>query len=45
VVQRAISAPGLSVGVVVLVEQRRLELIWPVDIILGAGGNAFLSGR
>jgi hypothetical protein len=45
VVRRAISAPVLSVGVVVFVEQRRLELIWPVDIILGAGGNAFLSGR
>jgi hypothetical protein len=23
----------------------RPELIWPVDIILGAGGNAVLSGR
>jgi hypothetical protein len=29
----------------VLVEQSRLELLWPVDIILGAGGNAVLSGR
>jgi hypothetical protein len=29
----------------VLVEQGRPELIWPVDIILGAGGNAVLSGR
>jgi hypothetical protein len=29
----------------VLVEQSRPELIWPVDIILGAGGNAILSGR
>jgi hypothetical protein len=27
-----------------LVEQSRPELIWPVDIILGAGGNAILSG-
>jgi hypothetical protein len=27
-----------------LVEQSRPELIWPVDIILGAGGNAVLSG-
>jgi hypothetical protein len=45
VVRRAISAPSLLVGEVVLVEQSRPELIWPVDIILGAGGNAFLSGR
>jgi uncharacterized membrane protein YedE/YeeE len=44
-IQRAIYAPGLSVGEVVLVEQSRLELTWPVDIILGAGGNAVLSGR
>jgi hypothetical protein len=29
----------------VLVEQSRPELIWHVDIILGAGGNAVLSGR
>jgi hypothetical protein len=29
----------------VLVEQSRPELIWPIDIILGAGGNAILSGR
>jgi hypothetical protein len=29
----------------VLVEQSRPELLWPVDIILGAGGNAFLSGH
>jgi hypothetical protein len=28
-----------------LAEQSRPELIWPVDIILGAGGNAVLSGR
>jgi hypothetical protein len=43
VVRRAISVPGLSVGEVMLVEQSRPELIWPVDIILGAGGNAVLS--
>jgi hypothetical protein len=42
---RVIYAPGLSVGEVVLVEQSRPELIWPIDIILGAGGNAVLSGR
>jgi hypothetical protein len=45
VVRRAISAPGLSVGEVVLVEQSRPELIWPVDIILGASINAIFSGR
>jgi hypothetical protein len=45
VVRRAIYAPGFSVGEVVLVEQSRPELIWPIDIILGAGGNAVLSGR
>jgi hypothetical protein len=27
------------------VEQSRLELLWPVDIILGAGGTAALSGH
>jgi hypothetical protein len=43
VVRRAISAPGLSIGEVMLVEQSRPELIWPVDIILGMGGNAVLS--
>jgi hypothetical protein len=43
VVRRAICAPGLSVKEVVLVEQSRLELMWPIDIILGAGGNAVLS--
>jgi hypothetical protein len=29
----------------VLVEQSRPELLWPIDIILRAGGNAVLSGR
>jgi hypothetical protein len=29
----------------VLVEQSRPELLWPVDIVLRAGGNAVLSGR
>jgi hypothetical protein len=44
-VQRVIYAPGFSVGEAVLVEQSRPELLWHVDIILGAGGNAVLSGR
>jgi hypothetical protein len=45
VVRRVISPPGLSVGEVVLVEQSRPELIWPMDIILGTSGNAVLFGR
>jgi hypothetical protein len=44
-VRRVIYAPGFSTREVVLVEQSRLELLWPIDIILGAGGNAVLSGR
>jgi hypothetical protein len=44
-VRRVICAPGASSGEVALVEQSRPELLWPVNIILGAGGNAVLSGR
>jgi hypothetical protein len=44
-VRRVIYTPGFSIGEVVMVEQSRPELIWHVDIILGAGGNAVLSGR
>jgi hypothetical protein len=44
-VQRVIYTPGASSGEVVLLEQSRPELLWPMDIILGAGGNAVLSGR
>jgi hypothetical protein len=40
-----IYALGASSGEVALVEQSRPELLWPVDILLGAGGNAVLSGR
>jgi hypothetical protein len=40
-----IYAPGSSSGEVVLVEQSRPELLWPVDIILRAGSNAVLFGR
>jgi hypothetical protein len=43
-VRRVIYAPGASSGEVVLVEQSRPELLWPVDIILGAGGKAIFSG-
>jgi hypothetical protein len=44
-VQRVIYAPGASSGEVALVEQSRPDLLWPVDILLGADGNAVLSGR
>jgi hypothetical protein len=44
-VRRVIYAPGASSGEVALVEQSRPELLWPVDIILGASSNAVLSGR
>jgi hypothetical protein len=45
VVWRVVYAPGASSGEVALVEQSRPKLLWPVDIILGAGGNAVLSGH
>jgi hypothetical protein len=45
VVRRVIYAPVFSTGKFMLVEQSRAELLWPVDIILGVGGNAVLSGR
>jgi hypothetical protein len=44
-VQRVIYAPGASLGEVALSEQSRPDLFWPVDIIIGAGGNAVLSGH
>jgi hypothetical protein len=43
-VRRVIYAPGASSREVALAEQSRPDLFWPVDIILGAGGNAVLSG-
>jgi hypothetical protein len=43
-VRRVIYTPGASSREVTLVEQSRPELLWPVDIILGAGGNAVFSG-
>jgi hypothetical protein len=42
-IRRVLSAPGFGVGEVVLVEQSRPELIWPMDVILGV--NAIFSGR
>jgi hypothetical protein len=44
-VRRVIYAPGASSEEVVLAKQSRPDLFWPVDIILGAGGNTVLSGR
>jgi hypothetical protein len=44
-VRRVIYAPSASSSEVVLVEQSRPELLWPVDMILGAGGNVIFSGR
>jgi hypothetical protein len=44
-VQRAIYAPGAAAGEISLGEQSRPDLFWPVDILLGAGGNTILSGR
>jgi hypothetical protein len=44
-VRRVIYAPSASLGEVTRSEQSRPDLFWPVDIILGAGGNAVLSGR
>jgi hypothetical protein len=40
-----IYAPGAAAGEIALGEQSRPDLLWPVDILLGAGGNAVLSGR
>jgi hypothetical protein len=44
-VRRVIYAPGASSGEVALVEQSRPDLLWPVDILFGADGNAVFSGR
>jgi hypothetical protein len=44
-VRRVIYAPGSSSGEVALMEQSRPNLLSPVDILLGAGGNAVLFGH
>jgi hypothetical protein len=44
-VRRVIYAPGAAAGEIALGEQSRPDLLWPVDILLGVGGNAVLSGR
>jgi hypothetical protein len=38
-------APGAAAGEIALGEQSRPDIFWPVDILLGVGGNAVLSGR
>jgi hypothetical protein len=43
-VQRVVYAPGVAAGEIALGEQSRPDLFWPVDILLGVGGNAILSG-
>jgi hypothetical protein len=44
-VRRVIYAPGAATGEIALGKQSRPELFWPVDILLGVGGNAILAGR
>jgi hypothetical protein len=44
-VQRVVYAPGAAAGEIALGKQSRPDLFWPVDILLGVGGNAILSGR
>jgi hypothetical protein len=44
-VRRVVYAPGAASGEIVLGELSRPNLFWPVDILLGAGGNAVLSGH
>jgi hypothetical protein len=45
VVRRVVYAPSAAAREIALGEQSRPDLLWPVDILLGAGGNAVLSGR
>jgi hypothetical protein len=44
-VRRVVYAPGAAAGEIALGEQSRPDLFWPVDILLGVGGNAVLSGH
>jgi hypothetical protein len=45
IVRRVVYTPGMATGEIALGKQSRLDLLWPVDIPLGTGGNAVLSGR
>jgi hypothetical protein len=40
-----VHAHGPATGEIALGEQSRPDLFWPVDILLGVGGNAVLSDR
>jgi hypothetical protein len=40
-----LSALGLAIREVVLVEQSRPEMEWPLDVILGTGSSTVLSGH
>jgi hypothetical protein len=44
-VRRVVYAPGAAVREIALGEQSRPDLLWPMDILLGAGSNAVLSSR
>jgi hypothetical protein len=44
-VRRVIYAPDAPSREVALVEQSRPDLLWPADVLLGADGNAVLSGH
>jgi hypothetical protein len=44
-VRRVIYAPCAAAEEIALGEQSRPDLLWHVDILLGVGGNAVLSGR
>jgi hypothetical protein len=44
-VRRVVYDPGVAAGEIALGEQSRPDLFWPMDILLGASGNAVLSGR
>jgi hypothetical protein len=44
-VRRVVYAPGAAAGEIALGEQSRLDLFWPVDILLRVGGNAVLSSH
>jgi hypothetical protein len=44
-IRRVVYAPGVATGEIALGEQSRPDLLWPMDILLGAGGNAARSRR
>jgi hypothetical protein len=39
-----LSGPVLAMGEVMLVEQSRSNLVWPVDVVLGVGNGVIFSG-